>query len=121
MKKVGRQSTAPELAVRRAAFSLGYRFRLHDPRLPGSPDIVFASRRAVIFVHGCFWHGHNCRRGRPPTSNTGYWLPKLERNATRDRQVVAELQALGWSVLTIWECQVQDTAALKARLSAFLH
>ncbi|MFM0670246.1 very short patch repair endonuclease [Paraburkholderia sediminicola] len=120
MKRVGRRNTGPEMVVRRTAFALGYRFRLHYTTLPGSPDIVFPSRRAAIFVHGCFWHGHDCKRGRAPSSNSGYWLPKLERNQARDQRVANDLRVLGWRVLTIWQCQIRDVERLKAELVSFL-
>ncbi|WP_261533796.1 very short patch repair endonuclease [Burkholderia multivorans] len=120
MKAVGRRNTGPELVVRRALFRLGFRFRLHDRKLPGSPDVVFRSRRAVIFVHGCFWHGHDCRRGRAPSTNTEYWHAKLQRNKERDAEVALRLEAMGWRVLTVWECQIRDASKLDSLLLEFL-
>jgi DNA mismatch endonuclease (patch repair protein) len=113
----------PEITVRRLAHSLGYRFRLHRKDLPGKPDMVFPSRRAVIFVHGCFWHQHpdpDCKDARFPKSNTDYWRPKLLRNQARDKEHETALKALGWRVLVIWECQTKDEADLKKLLESFL-
>jgi DNA mismatch endonuclease (patch repair protein) len=124
MRRVRSQHTRPELLVRSLTHRMGFRFRLHRQDLPGKPDLVFASRRKVIFVHGCFWHGHgdpNCVDGRrKPKSNLAYWLPKLARNRERDRQSEAALLALGWRVLVVWECETRDAAALAARLRQFL-
>ena len=122
MQAVKSKDTGPELAVRRIMHKLGYRYRLHKKGLPGRPDLVFARRKKVIFVHGCFWHGHDCRYGRPPESRREYWLPKLERNRERDRENKAELESLGWKVLTVWECQIKrkDTADLVDLLIRFL-
>lgn len=113
----------PELAVRRLVYSLGFRFRLHRDDLPGKPDLVFAKKRKVIFVHGCFWHRHPapaCKDSRAPRSNTDYWKPKLDRNVERDAQAVDLLKAQGWSVLTIWECETKHLPNVAARINAFL-
>ena len=121
MRAVRSKDTAPELLVRKLAFSLGYRFRLHRKDLPGSPDLVFVSRRAVIFVHGCFWHGHDCKRGaRRPKDNAEYWRAKIERNQARDARVVDQLNELGWRSLTLWECALRDRDAVADNLNAFL-
>ena len=120
MRSVGTQNTGPELAVRRILHSMGYRYRLHAKDLPGKPDIVFRSRRKVIFVHGCFWHGHDCAKGRLPKSRSEYWAPKIEANRGRDRRVVEALASMGWRALTIWQCQMRDPAELKPRLRKFL-
>lgn len=120
MSRIGGKDTAPELGVRRLLHALGYRFRLHRRDLPGIPDIVFPTRRKVIFVNGCFWHAHRCRIGRPPKSRAEFWLPKLERNRTKDKQNRREVRSLGWEVLTIWQCQIRSADRLKARLSSFL-
>jgi DNA mismatch endonuclease (patch repair protein) len=121
MAAVKSKNTRPELLVRRILFALGYRYRLHSATLPGHPDIVFSSRRKVVFVHGCFWHGHDCRAGRNrPASNLAYWSSKLTRNVTRDRRNVTRLKKDGWALLVLWECELQDTEKLKARLRAFL-
>ena len=121
MGKIRSKDSAPELVVRRIAFRLGYRYRLHTAKLPGKPDLVFPARRKVIFVHGCFWHQHKgCREGRPPGSNTGYWAPKLKRNVERDADSEAQLRDAGWACLTIWECEIKDASTLARRLAAFL-
>lgn len=120
MSKIRSVNTKPELTVRRIAHSLGYRFRLHRKDLPGSPDIVFPSRRAAVFVHGCYWHSHGCKRGGSgPKSNTSYWSPKLAKTQARDAAHRAALEAMGWSVLTLWECDV-ERGETEARLVSFL-
>ncbi len=106
MQSVGQKNTGPEVAVRKALHALGYRFRLHAKRLPGKPDIVFASRRKVIFIHGCFWHGHGCSKGHLPKSRQDYWKPKIEANKTRDERTVNELKKAGWESLVLWQCEV---------------
>ncbi|PZO88857.1 MAG: very short patch repair endonuclease [Sphingomonas sanxanigenens] len=121
MRSVKSRDTAPELAVRRAATSLGYRYRLHRASLPGKPDLVFGPRRKVVFVHGCFWHGHDCSRGsREPKSNSDYWRAKITRNRERDANAIAALQKAGWQTLVIWECETRDPARLRDRLIQFL-
>lgn len=108
MQSVGQKDTGPEIALRRKLHALGYRFRIHQRSLPGKPDIVFPSRRKVIFVHGCFWHGHGCAKGQAPKSRLSYWTPKIEANRARDYRVAAELAALDWKTLTVWSCQMKD-------------
>jgi DNA mismatch endonuclease (patch repair protein) len=120
MQSVAQKDTGPELVVRRLLHAFGYRYRLHDKRLPGSPDLVFPTRRKAIFVHGCFWHGHGCPKGKPPKSRSEYWLPKIRGNQERDLAVSRELVKLGWSVLTVWQCETKDPEALATRLVAFL-
>lgn len=121
MRAVRSKNTGPEIVVRRLAHCLGYRFRLHRKDLPGTPDLVFPKYRAVIFVHGCFWHGHNCARGsRAPKANAEYWLRKLEGNKARDAKAVSKLLSAGWRVQTIWECGLRDEESLKGALMAFL-
>jgi DNA mismatch endonuclease (patch repair protein) len=117
MRKVGRRDTTPERTVRSVAHRLGLRFRLCDPRLPGSPDLVFKRHRVVLFVHGCFWHHHDCRRGTVPKSRTDYWIAKFRRNVGRDRRIESQLQALGWKVVVVWECETSDVDALRRRLA----
>ncbi len=118
MGAVPGRDTSAELAVRRLLTGLGLRYRLHRADLPGSPDVVFPGRRIALFVHGCFWHGHDCRRGaRQPKANADYWLGKIGRNRARDTRVQGELTALGWRPLIVWECELKDAAALRARLS----
>lgn len=117
MRRVKGKDTAPELRVRRVLTRMGVRYRLHRADLPGKPDIVMAGRKLAIFVHGCFWHGHGCARGsRVPKANRDYWLAKVGRNVSRDETHRAALQALGWRVLTLWECELKDEAALEAQL-----
>lgn len=120
MRAVKSRDTKPEMVVRRAAHALGYRFRLHRKDLPGSPDLVFPARRKAIFVHGCFWHGHDCVRGaRRPKANAEYWAAKIGRNQARDARVHDELAARGWETLTVWECELTPSG-LPERLSGFL-
>ncbi|RYF95209.1 MAG: DNA mismatch endonuclease Vsr [Caulobacteraceae bacterium] len=121
MRRVKARDTTPELKVRRLLTGLGARYRLHRKDLPGKPDIVMAGRRLAIFVHGCFWHGHDCARGaRVPKANRDYWLGKVGRNRTRDVDSRAALEAAGWRVETIWECEMKDEAVLRERLAALL-
>jgi DNA mismatch endonuclease (patch repair protein) len=122
MAKIASKNTKPELLVRRMLHALGYRFRLHRKDLPGKPDIVFPSRKAVIFVHGCFWHMHpdpTCKDARLPTSRQEYWLPKLERNVQRDAEAEERLRADGWRTLVIWDCETRRED-LPTRLREFL-
>lgn len=123
MRAIKSKDTAPELTVRRLAHAMGYRFRLHRKDLPGKPDLVFPKRRKVIFVHGCFWHQHSlerCLDGRRPKSNTGYWDAKLARNVARDAHNQITLEALGWDVLVLWECETAKTEDLRKTLGDFL-
>lgn len=121
MQAVKSKDTKPELIVRRLLHSLGYRYRLHRKDLPGKPDIVFSGRKKVIFIHGCFWHGHNCKRGnRTPATNIKYWKTKIERNVQRYSKQVSLLEESGWTVLTVWECELKDIEALNKKLVAFL-
>ena len=123
MARVRGTNTKPEMTVRRLVHSLGYRYRLHDHRLPGVPDLVFAGRCKLIFVHGCFWHRHGdgrCKLARLPKSRLNFWIPKLEGNRLRDRKNRARLSRLGWRALTIWECQLTDVPKLTARITRFL-
>lgn len=123
MACVRSRDTTPEMFVRRSLHRLGYRYRLHCRNLPGSPDLVFPSRHKIIFVHGCFWHQHRCKRGcRQPATNKGYWREKLSRNVVRDRKVRRNLRKLGWDVLVVWECQTlpERQANTLRRLRVFL-
>ena len=121
MRRVKGRDTTPELKVRRLLTGLGARYRLHRKDLPGKPDIVLAGRRLAIFVHGCFWHGHDCARGaRVPKANRDYWLAKVGRNRERDGASRAALETAGWRVETIWECEMKDEAALRGRLERLL-
>jgi DNA mismatch endonuclease (patch repair protein) len=127
MAKIRRQNTAPELALRQALFARGIRFRLHQRKLPGSPDIVLPAARMVVFVHGCFWHRHlGCSKTTSPKNNAAFWEEKFKANVTRDKKFVRALRKLGWRVFTVWECQTQtnlvravnriETAYLTTRL-----
>lgn len=123
MKAVRSKDTYPEMIVRRLTHKLGYRFRLHSKDLPGSPDLVFPTRRKVIFVHGCFWHRHSgCKRSTLPATRLDYWQAKLERNVARDVRNVADLLEQGWQSMTIWECEVAPSKAgkLTDQLRSFL-
>ena len=121
MQRIRKVDTKPEMIVRRAVHAMGYRYRLHRSDLPGNPDIVLARHRKIIFVHGCFWHRHDCVDGRKlPKSKPGYWGPKLERNRRRDEINVARLIALGWRVLVVWECETGSRINLDKRLAKFL-
>jgi len=121
MRRIRKTDTKPELLVRRLVHGMGYRYRLHRRDLPGTPDLVFPRLRKVIFVHGCFWHQHDCPLGRKqPSANPDYWLPKLARNVERDARAQAQLADLGWKVLAIWECQTRDGVGLSSALAAFL-
>lgn len=123
MARVKSKNTSPEWAVRRLAHSQGYRYRLHGKALPGRPDLVFARRRKVIFVHGCFWHRHpdpDCALARLPKSRQEFWLPKFDANVARDARVQLELANKGWGVLVVWECELRDLASLRDRIRGFL-
>jgi DNA mismatch endonuclease (patch repair protein) len=121
MRAVKGVDTMPELMVRRLAHSMGFRFRLHRKDLPGKPDLTFPKLRKVIFVHGCFWHGHDCARGaRVPVQNRDYWTRKVARNVERDRMAQSALQRLGWKSLVVWECEIKDQARLRRALRRFL-
>lgn len=121
MSRVRSKNTSPELAVRRLVFRMGYRYRLHCKKLPGKPDLVFAGRRKVIFVNGCFWHGHiGCRYARLPKTRIGYWRNKRITNRARDRANIAKLQKSGWKVLTVWQCELKDQNILSRKLYDFL-
>lgn len=121
MSRIRSKDTAPELVVRRTLHALGFRYRLHARELPGKPDIVFRKRRKAIFVHGCYWHGHGCRRGGSgPKSNTAYWKPKIEKNQARDERNQLALVGAGWEVMVVWECEISVRDELSQRLQAFV-
>ena len=121
MRRVKGRDTAPELKVRKLLTAQGARYRLHRKDLPGKPDIVLPGRKLAIFVHGCFWHGHDCVRGaRVPKQNQDYWLAKVGRNRARDSESQAALTSAGWRVEVIWECELKDDAVLLARLEGLL-
>lgn len=123
MRSIKSKDTAPELAVRRIIYSLGYRYRLHRKDIPGCPDISFIGRKKVIFVHGCFWHQHDspqCKIVHKPKTNTSYWSKKLQRNVERDKRYQELLKKSGWKFLIIWECELTDIQNLKRKLIDFI-
>jgi DNA mismatch endonuclease (patch repair protein) len=121
MRAVKSQDTAPERAVRKLLREIAPGYRLHRADLPGKPDIVYGRKKLAIFVHGCFWHGHDCARGdRPPRANADYWRAKIARNRARDARVLEALTALGWRALVVYECALKDPEALRERLGAAL-
>ena len=113
MARIRGKDTRPEVALRKALFALGLRYRIHPSAIPGKPDIVFPRHRAVVFVNGCFWHGHDCHLFKWPKNNAAFWRKKIERNMLRDLQVRQELAAAGWRELTIWECSVRKAPATR--------
>src|SRR5580698_7634203 len=121
MRQIRSENTAPELLLRKMLHRLGYRFRVHRKDLPGCPDLVFPSRRKVVFVHGCFWHGHEgCAVANMPKSRSDFWAEKFKRNQVRDAKNNKALKKDGWRVLTVWECETKGVAALMSRLARFL-
>lgn len=122
MGRVRSKNTSIELKIRKLLFGLGFRYRLHDPRLPGRPDIVFAGRRKVVFVNGCFWHGHNgCRLAKLPKTNYDFWCLKINRNIMRDRENISALEAAGWKVFVVWQCELKDFESLAKKITYFLN
>lgn len=121
MAAVGRTNTRPELAVRKMIHAMGYRFRLHDRQLPGTPDLVFSSRRCVIFVHGCFWHRHvGCERSTIPRSQRAFWVAKFRRNRCRDQRALRALNLAGWKAMAVWECELTEPDRLSRQIKTFL-
>ena len=120
MSRIGPKNTVPEITVRRLLHKLGYRFLLHPKHLPGKPDIVLPGKKAAIFVHGCYWHGHGCGKGRLPKSNLDYWQTKIEQNKIRDKTKRTELETAGWRVMEIWQCELKNADELASRLLSFL-
>lgn len=121
MRAVKGRDTGPELKLRKALHARGFRYRLNDRRLPGSPDLVFPKHRAVLFVHGCFWHGHDCARGRrKPKTNAAYWRAKIARNVERDQEAVAALRRMGWRIKISWECDLQDAGREANKIAGWL-
>ena len=123
MSRIRSKDTRPELAVRQMVHSMGFRYRLHQSHLPGSPDLVFPARKKIIFIHGCFWHRHaqRCPLTRLPKSHLDFWRPKLEKNRIRDDQNRRRLRAAGWHVLTLWECQLRKMDLIRLRVMTFLN
>lgn len=121
MSRVSSKNTKPELAVRSLLHRIGYRFRLHASDLPGKPDIVFRSRKKVIFIHGCFWHGHEgCKYAKLPCTSVEFWTQKIDCNRMRDAKTLAGLKAIGWHAFTVWQCELKDLQAVTAALEIFL-
>lgn len=120
MGQVRQKNTKPEMVVRRLLHSMGFRYRLHGKDLPGRPDLVFSRSKRVVFVHGCYWHRHDCKKATVPSSNVDYWTKKFAENVARDNKVVDKLTSLGWASMIVWECQTRDLEALASSLSAFL-
>ena len=117
MSKIPSKETQPEILVRKYLFSKGFRFRKNVKELPGKPDIVLPKYKIAIFIHGCFWHGHSCRRGNLPSSNRQFWKSKISQNISRDEDVVQKLQDLGWKVIIIWQCEIQNSSNREIRLN----
>ena len=120
MRRILSKGMLPELAVRSMVHRMGFRFRLHRKDLPGKPDLVFPSRRKVIFVHGCFWHAHDCSVAHKPKSNAAYWGPKLKRNQARDVKNIEALTVAGWKSLIVWECETRESKSVARRIRVFL-
>jgi len=121
MSRVKSRDTNLEMTVRRMVFAMGYRYRLHDRKLPGKPDLVFASRRKVLFVHGCFWHSHeHCRLSKLPSTNVAFWEAKLAANKARDSRVLGDLQQLGWESLVVWQCELATLDSVRGTIRRFL-
>jgi DNA mismatch endonuclease (patch repair protein) len=120
MRRVRSVDTKPELLVRKLVHGMGFRYSLHSKKLAGCPDLVLPRLKSIIFVHGCFWHGHTCGAAELPATNRAYWEAKQQRNMARDRRAVRALRGAGWKVLVIWECQTRDLARLLGRLRGFL-
>lgn len=120
MSKVRSKDTKPEMLVRRRLHSLGFRYRLHRKELPGSPDLVFPSLKKVLFVHGCYWHGHDCRWGKLPKSNTSFWEEKIAANVGRDERNIRDLKRLGWETFTVWQCELRDEETAIAGVVEYL-
>lgn len=116
MRRIRGTNTGPEILVRKILRGAGLRFRSNAENLPGKPDIVLGRVKTVIFVHGCFWHGHSCQRGRRPKSNTNYWNAKLDRNARRDRRIASKLRETGWKRVVVWECELKKPERLERRV-----
>ena len=120
MSRVGQRNTKPELIVRKILHARGWRYRLHAKALPGTPDIVFPALRKAVFVHGCFWHGHNCKLGKVPATRREFWLQKLAANQDRDHRQLSALEELGWTALTVWQCELSQSEELLIKLERFL-
>lgn len=120
MSRVGSKNTKPEMLVRRRLFALGFRYRLHRRDLPGSPDLVFPRLRKVLFIHGCYWHGHECKWGRLPKSNVDFWRDKIRANRDRDARNLVELESLGWAPYVVWQCELKKEGSAINEIVEFL-
>jgi len=119
MGRIKGKDTGPELFVRKELFAKGFRFRVNDKRYPGTPDIVLPKYNTVVFVHGCFWHGHpNCKRAKLPDTNTEFWAAKIAKNIARDHKNIEDLRALGWQVVVVWDCELRNAAVRRNRIEA---
>ena len=117
MSKISGKDTKPEILVRKYLFSKGFRYRINDKRYPGSPDIVLPKYKTVLFIHGCFWHGHSCKRGKLPEANREFWENKINNTKKRDNRNIRDLKKLGWEVYTIWQCEIQTKELQEIKLS----
>jgi len=121
MSNIGNKDTKPELRIRSLLHQMGYRFRLHRKDLPGKPDIVLPKYKTVIFIHGCYWHRHTCKKGRStPTSNREFWEEKFSKNIERDKRNLVELKNIGWNIITIWQCELKNMEKIQSRLKSHL-
>jgi len=120
MSRIHSRDTKLELLVRSVVHGLGYRYRLHDNKLPGRPDLVFKRKRKIIFIHGCFWHQHGCSQYRMPKTRINFWAPKLKKNIDRDKAVMRELRNMGWAIQIVWECETNSLESLKKKIDRFL-
>lgn len=116
MSKVPQKDSKPEIIVRKYLFAKGFRYRTNVKKLSGSPDIVLSKYKTIIFIHGCFWHGHTCRAGHLPSSNIDFWVEKINKNTVRDNRQISELKSLGWSVIIIWQCEIKNKKLREDRL-----
>lgn len=124
MSRIRGKHTKPEITIRKLLYGMGYRYRLHDNRLPGTPDIVFRGKKKVIFINGCFWHGHQdskCKHAQLPKTRPEFWLNKISKNRKRDMANEKELSLLGWEYLTVWECEIKNSETLTEKLKLFLY
>ncbi len=121
MASIRGKNTKPEIAVRRLVWGMGYRYGLHNRRLPGSPDLVLTRHRKILFVHGCFWHSHpGCKKANPPKTRRDFWIPKLAANVERDHRTESALRELGWDVSVVWQCELRDPEELARKISSFI-
>lgn len=120
MSKISGKETKPEILVRKYLFSKGFRYRKNVKNLPGRPDIVLPKYKTILFIHGCFWHGHDCKRGLLPVSNCAFWTDKIENNIRRDKLNISDLEQTGWNVIVIWQCEIRNKRLLEVRLNSII-